>query len=201
MKALLLAVIVLLSAAVAEARTYRIDVIQVAGSFAVQRQDVIAMFAFTQARFAAVGIDIRLRRVASAHAQGPVVTLKNWMRQAWYWQMKLWKQNKNLIYYVVLPPFVDNGSRYIAGLADWFCRIRTPPAIAVGNAQMFNQNGDARFWQSAVVMAHELGHEFGARHEDSVSIMNPGASGLPSPETLVFSPVSSHQMNRCVNGH
>lgn len=183
----------------AYARTFNIDIIQVGGFYAMPRQSVIAAFGITRDRFAKIGILVKLRRVSSVPAQGPRVDLTTWMRQGWYWQMKLLHKGAKKIYYVALPPFSDGWKRYIAG-QSFICSVRRLPSIAVGNAQMFNQDGVLRFYESAVVMTHELGHSFGAHHEDSASLMNPAATILPGVDKLQFSVTSAYQINKCSGG-
>jgi hypothetical protein len=185
-------------AATAHARTYKIDIILVAGPFGVTRSDAISMFGFTRDRFAEIGVNLKLRRVASAKPQGPIVDLSNWLLQGWYWQLKIYHSRTNGIYYAMLPPFIDNNLRYIAGQSDFICRVRHKPAIAVGNAQLSNQYGIPRYWQSAIVMTHELGHEFGARHNNEVTLMAPNASALQNPQLLKFDDIAYRQIHNCV---
>lgn len=197
MRLLLLVALMFALATPASARTFHIDIIHVGGFYSMPRQSVIAMFVITRQQFARIGVNIRLRRVSSAPPQGPRVDLKTWMRQGWYWQMKLLHQGAKKIYYVVLPPFNDGWKRYIAG-QSYICQVRKLPSIAVGNAQMFNQDAELRYYQSAVVMAHELGHSFGAQHDNSNSIMNPAATILPNVNKLQFSAASAYQISKCV---
>lgn len=194
-----LACIILLSTTQAFARVPSIDIIQVRGAYAVTRQEAQAMAGYAVAKFAQAGIQVKFRRISTTPTPPrlPAVTLANWRTQASYWQYKLLTKGARRVYYVMLPPFIDGGKRWIAGEADFICAIRNRTAVAVGNAQATNQDGADRLWQSALVMTHELGHELGAYHDTSYSIMNQAATSL-DVNKLQFSQTSVNQMRRCI---
>lgn len=78
---------------------------------------------------------------------------------------------KSSLTYYMLPPYRemllgvngrDTSIFYIAGMAEW-----VGGAVAMGNAEEVNQDDQPRIWESATILAHEILHLEGARHNDS----------------------------------
>lgn len=187
----------------AEARTFSLDIVQGHGPLEVSRQDAIKMFGWAQVRFAEIGIKIKLRRCSFTGKRNPSVTLANWQQQFWWWIAQYWKRSlpRNQLLYVMIPPFWDRSVAWIAGQAYAICGIRrTTLPMAVGNAEVYNQDGAYRWYHSAAVLAHELGHLFGAYHCQSQTIMHPAVTGLLIEMSAVrFDIVSAKQIRKCVN--
>lgn len=70
----------------------------------------------------------------------------------------------NTLHHVVLPPIKHEGALYLAGYSYMGC---TGKRVSISNATMFNAVGRPRYKHSVIAMAHELGHLFGADHDDS----------------------------------
>ena len=198
---LLLLITLVLVSTQAEARTFSLDIIQSHGPKEVSRQEAIGMFKFAQARLAEAGIKIKLRRCSFTGKRNPAVNITNWPNQFYWWAKQGYSKRllKNQLLYIMLPPFWDE-IYWIGGQAYAVCGIRrTLFSFAVGNAELVTSFGVDRWYHSAMIMVHELGHLFGARHIDTDTIMNPGATGLPvSMVTLPWDIKSIQQIQRCI---
>lgn len=172
-----------------------VDLILVKGG--VTRQQAIQAFIYARGKISEVGVDIRLRSVKVVPNTGPTVNLSNWNKQFWYWARWAYSHGykRKGLTYVMIPPFYDNGVPYIGGQAEGVC---SPRGYAVGNAEMVNHLGLDRFYHSATIMAHEIGHLLGASHTSEQSIMNVGALSYIPVTSLSFSPSSGGKIRRCL---
>lgn len=188
----------------AEARTFSLDIIQGHGPLEVSRQDAIGMFKWAQLRLAEAGVYIRLRRCSFTGKRNPQVTLANWSNQFWWWSKELWPKvrglQKNQVLYVMIPPIWAELKYWIGGQAYMICAVHAKGIpIAVGNAEVRNPDGELRWYHSAVILAHELAHLFGAKHYYTWTIMHPAATSLGMPmEGLRFDEVSIEQIHKCI---
>lgn len=109
--------------------------------------------------------------------------------------------NKDVLYYVMLPPIHYGGLLYIGGYAINTCAYKRQLPVAIGNAELVNQAGLPRKEASEVIVAHELAHLIGAYHLDSShNIMHSGAlSFVVANEKLFFDPISAGQINLCLS--
>lgn len=189
--------ILLLFASSAHARTWQVDIIQSHGLREITRQDAIAMAHVMRAKFASIGIKIRIGRVSYTKLINPDYTLATYTSGVFWWQKRL-PPRANIIRHVITPPFFDGKLFYIAGVAPGVCLARWKYAVSTSNAQRTNLAGQDRFWHSAIAMTHELGHVFGCRHTVSRSIMNVGALSLEPVATLQFAPESTRQIYQCI---
>lgn len=189
--------ILLLLASSAHARTWQVDIIQSHGIREISRQDAIAMAAVMRAKFASIGIKIRIGRVSYTKLINPDYTISTYTSGIFFWQKHL-PPRANIIRHVITPPFYDGKLFYIAGVAPGVCLARWKYAVSTSNAQRTNLAGQDRFWMSAIAMTHELGHVFGARHTKSHSIMNFGALSFVDTPALEFALESSRQIYQCI---
>ena len=97
-------------------------------------------------------------------------------------------------------PFCDGGKYWLAGYANGTtCYRYKDNAVAYSTAELYNQDGEARWQHSVVALAHEIGHLLGANHDNDspVSIMN--AAPLPYVDGgISFSGKSIEQMEECI---
>lgn len=92
-------------------------------------------------------------------------------------------------------PIIDNGKRYIAGIASRRCRPFG--GFAIAQVQDLNQDFQDRQVQSVIAVAHEISHLIGADHHEGFTIMNEGASGL-SPLPTGFDGDSIKEIKECL---
>lgn len=201
MKKICLALLtILLFSSTAHARVWTVNIGLVSGPNSVSRQEAKRMFIATQSTYAAVNINLKLGYIHGAKGKNPKANLYNWETQFWYWQKKIGKipRNQHQIIYTILPPILFQGEVWLAGMAAGICNIYTESPFAVGYAKV-QKNNRSMFWQSVLVMKHELGHLFGASHDLGKDIMNAHAIDLKNIMTLQFSQESISQMNKCLS--
>ncbi len=107
--------------------------------------------------------------------------------------------NKNTRHYIMAPPMIDNGLiGYIGGWSKT-CQYFRKPRYSYGNAIWKNRyTGDSRKIHSAIIMAHEIGHQMGMHHDGSgCTIMNPAAASCSGGKLLTFSEKSKRQARNC----
>lgn len=84
-------------------------------------------------------------------------------------QLKHWadtiRLRPNSITHVLAPPIMDTDGYSMGGLAYSGCKYKEG-AISVSNTYVRNQYGENRFWHSIGAIAHEIGHNLGARHSN-----------------------------------
>jgi len=102
--------------------------------------------------------------------------------------------NPDRAHLIVDRPLLENGIRYIAGLANT-CRVQG--GFGIVQTQSFNSFGVDRGVQSAIAVAHEVGHLIGADHHEGITIMNEAASGI-NPLPTGFDRESIEEIARCL---
>lgn len=111
----------------------------------------------------------------------------------WTWLRHNIPLNINQFWYVMIPPIHESdGSTWIAGQASDICGHTSLRRAVFGNAQ------EAKGIKNTIVMVHELGHIFGASHDDvGANYMHPNAgayAGVP----LKFKSRAKVEMLRCL---
>jgi hypothetical protein len=121
---------------------------------------------------------VRLRLVAFMdYRADEYVAAQNLNTSGWifYQLIKLARRNswqRQGMVHFILPPMLDQGKRWIGGYSAGVCTNRNN-RVSVSNATVVNAAGYSRVNYSAVVMAHELGHQIGASHNNQgINIMN-----------------------------
>lgn len=101
---------------------------------------------------------------------------------------------------VVSGPMVANGQLFIGGAAKSnACSRHISRRVAWTALTPQNVVGESRINASGIVMAHELGHVFGAVHTNDVSIMSTNAIALSFTNNLSFNAESGAIMRSCRN--
>lgn len=190
--------LILLLAAPAWGRTYQINLIQSHGPREVSRQDAIEMLTIARAKLAQAGIKTRVGRVSYSRLLNPSYTLLTYGQGAFWWAKKL-PPRLNIIRHVLTPPFYDEERYWMAGVSIGICLVHYRYAITTSNAQLTNIDGLDRFYHSAISIAHELGHAFGAKHTLTPSIMSSDALYFSPVWALQFATGSIRQMKACTS--
>lgn len=76
------------------------------------------------------------------------------------------KKKKRTYKLVLHPGFLYKGELWMAGLANGICPVSEYTRVASSTAHEANEKNQPRFIHSVLVAAHELGHLFGAKHEN-----------------------------------
>lgn|GEM_PF-3316172 len=180
-----------------------ITIVLAIGPHSVNLGATRAMFAQTKEKFSEIGVSIELNKIiALKDNTGNLRKLNQERIRLRQWEKWVGRHNIGTVYYVVLPPMIDQGQQWIAGLSNGVCNPYH--GVSIGNAEYKNNKGQLRSVQSTEVMAHELGHQLGAQHDDSypISIMNSDANRYINdklPYTLPnFSEQSKQSIKRCL---
>ena len=102
---------------------------------------------------------------------------------------------------VVGPPMSHtDGQRYLGGTARRDCFRHISRRVAWVAATGATVTGTPRIYSSGIVMAHEVGHTFGATHTPVVSVMHADALSYARDNTpLSFTQASTNEMLQCRN--
>jgi hypothetical protein len=124
--------------------------------------------------------------------------LNSWQQK--FFRVKAWVARRKYtgIKLVYAPPLLNDKTLYFAGMGD-VCRPLDGTAMVYGAEK--NQDGASRLYNVQVVAAHEVGHNCGAKHDDSlpVTIMHSFAAHEGYiHERMGFSENSKQQIRRCV---
>jgi len=103
---------------------------------------------------------------------------------------------------VLTPPMSSpDGQRFIGGVARGGCLRHVSRRVAWVAATGQSITGEPRTYLSAIAIAHELAHIFGAssKHPTDGSIMDSNALAIAKTQNLNFSAETASQMSRCRN--
>lgn len=191
---------ILLLSTTAHARVWTVNIGLVSGQNKISRQEAKRIFIATQSTYAALNIDLKLGYIHGSKGKKINSSAYSLDNQFWYWKKKVGTipARQHQIVYVILPPMLFEGSYFMGGMAAGICNIYTENPFAVGYARVQKGNKNS-FWQSAVIMKHELGHLFGAVHDPGKDIMNAHAISFKNQMTLQFSQESISQMHNCLS--
>ena len=185
----------------------KLTIMLITGPFALTKDQTKEMYQDVKARLVAeVGVDLKLQKLRHRSDLFKQFSTLNSRLQR-YLSWKLWLTNtgrlktKQLTYLVFPPMPHSDGKRYISGYASSICTYKTFRTLSTGNAQMVNQDNQARLEHSKLVMGHELMHQLGAIHEDwTPNVMHPNAQiyvGSGSWWAVPILPVTVSQVRKC----
>jgi len=146
------------------------------------------------------GVNIKIKRIRKTSDKFPAfrtldTRYSRFAQFQSYMFQKRW-YNREGVNLIVDVPIIDNGKRYVAGIASRRCRPFG--GFAIAQVQDLNQNFEDRQVQSVIAVAHEVAHLIGADHHEGFTIMNIGASGL-SPLPTGFDGDSIKEIRECLN--
>lgn len=147
----------------------------------------------------ATGIPVRVVRVIKRRDfDTKLNNLQSWQQK--FFRVKAWVARRKYlgIKLVYAPPILNAKTIYFAGMGD-VCRPLDGTAMVYGAEQ--NQDGVSRLYNIQVTATHEVGHNLGAKHDDSlpVTMMHSYAAHAGYiHERMSFSEVSRQQMRKCM---
>lgn len=192
-----------LYAAVAKAET-GVRVVLLTGPYALSRQDLGVVLAMAAYKLELGNKPIKVKKILTfPDPCTPQNTRENFPNQFGCFRsiaerLRRFREGPTL---VVSPPMsARDGQLYLGGVAQRVCTRHVSRRISWVAATPASILGSSRIYSSAIGIAHELGHNFGAGHVSDASIMNEGALVLArNGLDLFFSPQSISEMNQCKN--
>lgn len=108
--------------------------------------------------------------------------------------------DKSFVHLITNPWTLNGTGNYIAGIAP-VCskKLRAQESVSMSAFKSSKGNED-RTEHSVIAIVHELGHQFGANHDDSsCNIMNSNALACPDVANLQWTAKSKYEIRRCLN--
>lgn len=186
----------------------KLTIFLITGPYSLMKSQTTEMYQDVRQRLQVeVGVDLKLRKLRRRSDLFPQFSHLNSRLQR-YLSWKIWltangKLRTKELTYLVFPPMPhSDGKRYISGYASNICTYKSFRTLSTGNAQMQNQDNQARLEHSKLVMGHELLHQLGALHEDwTPNVMHPNAQIYVSSGSwwmVPILPVTVAQIRKCI---
>jgi hypothetical protein len=124
---------------------------------------------------------------------------RHWGKITYYWGQRY--LGHNMIQHSIIPPIKDAGIYYIGGFANGHCEWKRGWGVSVSNAGRKRSNGLPFDNYNFYAFVHEIGHQLGAKHDDSeygVARSYMHSAALPYAPNLVISDRNRKEINKCV---
>ena len=172
----------------------------VTGYGGISDREATDLFAYQQRLFKTVGVNLSLRSVGRYNDEpAGMAALDNNKARFDYWMRRLWKiAPAECIAHAITSPLIGENKLWYAGFAHADVRTKAFSLSTAGNYAA----GRSAVIKSRDVMAHELGHDLCAQHDNSLpySLMNAdGATFTVQGATHNFSPRSKREIRRCLS--
>lgn len=181
-------------------KVIKIEAWSIQGDNGLSLPQTIRLFNKAKARFKHLNIDLKVTRFRRTFNRFYLFnTIEEFEKIHGKWaNWVYWKSPKTHVKVVILPPLRSNsGLIYFGGAAN----LCAPDGVAWSNAGMKGYDGSPRFKRSLRILVHELGHIFGATHDDEhiPNIMMSDISKVDSVSHLWFSKDSIFSIRNCLN--
>lgn len=184
----------------------KLNILRVDGPNAIDDSGFYSMVESIHTVFAEVGVKFQSINIENFHPEnsspylGSLSTqsfvLYHYLRQA----RRMGLMGKKQYTIVILPPFTQDGYTFMGGRAMQSCAKRTN-RIAIANAANINSQNIDWSHHSKVAAIHELGHLFGAYHDNQLpaTMMHFNALAFVKDGLLGFSELSKSQIRDCLH--
>lgn len=170
----------------------------ITGPYCIDINQSYTAFNVARSYYAKAGFSLRMKRFYTIPDPCPQYNTLDTRYEKLVCLIKLTtvKYPSNSHFHYIAPPMFENGVSYIAGYSGSVCGRRT---VSLSNAIEYNvPKHQYRLDASALAIAHELGHVFGASDIGGETLMNTGALGMfITGKNLEFSAYSIRQIRNC----